>query len=120
MDAHPKGEELAKYIYEKLEQKGLKIFNFDNYDDFAWSVSVGSDKVKPWLLTGYVGDGDYEWLIQINSGVGFFGKLMGKNDFLERDNIATKLDEILKAEAIFSIIRWHEGDFAKGDYSNAP
>ena len=120
MDAHPKGEELAMYLYEKLAQKGFMISNFDNYEDFAWSVDIGSAKSKPWLLTGYVGDEDYEWLIQINSGIGIIGKLFGKSDVSECDSIAIKLDEILKAEATFYTIRWHVGDFAKDEFSITP
>ena len=118
--AHPVGEELAKYIYSKLSEQNFVLSDFDNYGDFAWSANVSIEGSKPWILTGYVGDDDYEWLLQINTGVGFFKKLFGKSDEDKRNRIAEAVDGLLKNEQHFSVIRWHLGDFSQGDYSDKP
>ena len=119
-NSHPKGEELARHIYEQLANHGFQISDFDNYDDFAWSCNVAVGRSTPWLILGFVGDEPHEWLLQINSGNGWFGRLIGANDSGARTKIATAIHKILSADSRFTEIRWHVGSFEEPGWATAP
>jgi hypothetical protein len=115
----PRGRELAEYLIAKFLEHGIEIRLVDNYDDFAWWLDVEGQPSHPWLLVGFVGDRD-GWLVQIRTGVGWMGRLIGRSDLPVRERVAQKLHAILSADLTFSGVRWHEGDFAEVGWSNAP
>ena len=119
IDKHPRGEELADYLAARLRERGFEIVSVDNYDDFAWSLDFKTT-FSPWLLVGHVGDGVYEWLIQINSGIGWLGRFFGRSDQQLLQSVTKSLHTILTEDACFSEIRWHEGDFAEECWSRSP
>jgi hypothetical protein len=121
MTAHPIGEELAEYLADRFSQRGITVEKIDNYEDFAWSLDITVDNKKLFLLLGYVGDGNYEWLLQIDEYKTSFWDLFRKNVALQqRRNLAPKVHEILASDAHINTIRWHEGYFAKEEYSDRP
>jgi hypothetical protein len=120
LDKHPAGEELAEHLAAKFREHGLGIEVIDNYDDFAWWLEFKGRSSSPWLLVGYVGDGVYEWLVQINSGVSWLGRHFGRSDQTLREEVARKLQEVIGADANFSEIRWHQGDFSDDGWSTSP
>src|SRR5262245_14760291 len=77
---HPPGEELAEYLAAKMTAAGLTTRVIDNYEDFAWWMESEGDSRMPWALLGYIDDNAAQWLIQINSSVGWLGRLMGRSD----------------------------------------
>ena len=83
-------------------------------------TDVKIDDHTPWLILGYVGDGAFEGLLQINSGTGMIKRILGKSDCESRDKIATVLDAILKQDSYIEDIRWHAGDFANPGWTEEP
>ena len=88
LDKHPPGEELAEWIAARMTAGGLATRVIDNYEDFAWWIESESDQRMPWALLGYVGDGPAEWLLLINSSVGWLGRLLGRSDEAGRRPLA--------------------------------
>jgi hypothetical protein len=120
LDKHPPGEELAQYISLKLTAAGLKIRSVDNYEDFAWWIECDSDKRMPWVLLGYIGDDPEQWLITINSNVGWLGRLLGRSDLAGRQEFNKLLHSVLSNDPAFSDIRWHLDDWGQPGWSNSP
>src|SRR5262249_40787089 len=98
-DKHPGGEELAEFLAMKFRGQGLEIHLEDNYEDFAWLLEFKKRSPAPWLLVGHVGDDVYEWLVQINSGVSWFGRLLGRSDEKLREQVAEELHRILTRDS---------------------
>lgn len=119
-DQHPIGEELAEFLIAKLRDNGFNVVLSENSPDYAWELEFDEPSPAPWLLVGYVGDGDYEWLLQINSGISWLGRLLGRSDADLRKATAIKLHEILTNDAQFGEVRWHAGDFADSEWSAHP
>ena len=120
LDKFPPGEELAFYIADKMTQSGLKTSVVDNYEDFAWWIESESNQRMPWALLGYIGDGVAEWLLQINSSVGLFGRLLGKSDKQGTRVFAERLQAVLSNDPSFSNVRWHLADWGRPDWSSSP
>jgi hypothetical protein len=120
LDKHPPGEELAMYLADKMTQAGLPTRVIDNYNDFAWWLEGESSPPRPWVLVGYVGDGPAEWLVTINSGVGWLGRVLGRSDEAGRRQFADRLHAVLSADANFSDVRWHVGDWNDSGWSSSP
>ena len=120
LDTHPPGEELAIYIADKMTQAGLKTRVVDNYEDFAWWLESESELRMPWALLGYVEDGPAEWLIQINSGVSWIGRLFGCSETVGQQVFADQLHAVLSGEDNFSDIRWHVGHWSDSGWSSSP
>jgi hypothetical protein len=120
LDKHPTGEELAEFLVAQFCSAGLNIHIDDNSPDYAWSLKFKDRSSTPWLLVGYVGDDVYEWLAQINSGVGWFGRLRGRADDALREEVTLKLHDILTSDNNFSHIRWHTGDFGEPGWTPTP
>jgi hypothetical protein len=121
-NAHPYGEELAKYLSEKLTAVGIRITQIDNYNDFAWSLDTTVNEKPLFLLLGHVGDGDYEWLMQINAYNASFWDMFRWSGIAvaERQQLAPLVHAVLAADSTFSKIRWHIGDFAEEGYTAIP
>jgi hypothetical protein len=119
-DQHPPGEELAQYIADKMTQSGLKTRVVDNYDDFAWWIESESEKRMPWALLGYVDDGPAEWLLQINSSVGWLGRLLGRSDEDGRRLFTERLHAVLSNDTCFSDVRWHAGEWGESGWTAGP
>lgn len=113
-EARPQGEELASRIVNLLRDHAIDASPPENYDDFAWSSDIRLGDANPWLLIGFVGDDDYQWLAQIHSGFSWFGRLLGKSDEAARNVLATTLHDVLSTSAEFTTVRWHEGEFGEG------
>lgn len=121
MSAHPIGEELAKHLANQFTQAGITIEKIDNYEDFGWSLDTTVRNKKLFLLLGYIGDGDYEWLLQINKYKSSFWDLFRKNAALqEQRNLALKVHETLASDSHINTIKWHKGYYAKGKHSDRP
>lgn len=120
LEKHPAGEELADYLAAKFQECGLNIHVKDNYDDFAWWLEFADQSPAPWLLVGYVDDDDYQWLVQLHSGVSWLGRLFGRSDDKLREEVAEKLHDIVSKDSNFSTVRWHEGDFSEQGWSATP
>ncbi len=117
---YPLGKELAQCLTQRLRQKGIEVSEVGSHQDFAWSITTGLAGRGPYLLLGFIGDGVYQWLIQIHSGIGWFGRIAGKSDLVLREKVARELQRILVSEPIFSDIRWHEAAFGDTGWSEAP
>jgi hypothetical protein len=76
--------------------------------------------IGPWVLFGYVGDDEYEWFAQVQSSVGWFGRLLGKSDRAEREQVARILHQLLTSDPTFRTVRWHQGDFAEENWVAEP
>jgi hypothetical protein len=120
LDKHPPGEELARYIADKLTESGMKIREIDNYEDFAWPIEFESDQTMPWAILGYVDDGAAQWLLQINSSVSWFGRLLGNSDEPGRRMFTERLHALLTNDSNFSDVRWHLGDWNHTDWTAGP
>jgi hypothetical protein len=120
LDKHPPGEELAKYIAEKMTAAGLKTQVIDNYEDFAWWIESEAQQRMPWALLGYIGDGPAEWLLQINSGVGWLGRLLGCSDEEGRRLFTERLQAVLTGDPHFTDVRWHVGELSDSGWSSNP
>ncbi len=120
LDKHPPGQELAVYIADKMTQSGLKTSVVDNYEDFAWWIESESNQGMPWGLLGYIGDGLAEWLLQINSSVGWFGRLLGWSDEQGRKMFAERLHAVLSSDPSFSDVRWHLAEWDGSEWSSSP
>jgi hypothetical protein len=119
-DEPPPGEELAEYLAEKMTAAGLKTRVIDNYEDFAWWIESEGEEQMPWALLGCVDDGPAEWLIQINSSLGWLGRLFGRSDENGRRLFTEKLHEVLENDPHFSDIRWHVKDWSHTGWSSSP
>jgi hypothetical protein len=103
------------------EAFGNACFVWWNYEDFAWSLDTAFNEKKLFLWVGYLGDGDYEWLLQINECAGSFWNLFRKNvALLEREQLAPRIHSVLASNPHFSEVRWHIGDFAEEGYTATP
>ena len=71
-------------------------------------------------ILGYLEDGDMEWLASIETSVGFFGRLLGKSDLREREELAKGLEKALRTDQRFQKIRWHEGEQGMSPSSDFP
>ena len=118
--AEPVGEELADYFAEAVRRAGIDVAPIDNYEDFAWIIETGPQKKGPYILLGCIGDGDFEWLAQIYSGIGLIGKLLDNTDVDERANLAHLVHQLLVSDRRFSAIRWHENGYGPEGWSPAP
>lgn len=119
--AHPIGEELATYLGSRLTEGGVTISDIDNYEDFAWSLDTTVNGKKLFICVGHVGDGDYEWLLQIDEYTTRFWDIFRKHVALaEREQLAPRIHAILASDPHFSEIRWHVGDFAEERYTATP
>jgi len=116
----PLGENLARSIVAAHRSKDVDIELIDSYEDFAWWLEGSGNKPRPWILVGFVDDGAYQWLLQINSGSSWFQRLRGRTDAEQRDSIALAVHDILTQGEDFSNIRWHEGDFADENWTDCP
>ncbi|MFN7892331.1 MAG: hypothetical protein ACK5OC_18690 [Pirellula sp.] len=119
-NAHPIGEEIAEYFAAKFKDMGIHISRVDNYDDFAWSLDTTKNGKKLFLLLGYVGDGDFEWLMQINEYSSFFNLFRRKSLRSEREAIAYAVHAVLNADNHVSKVRWHVGEFSDENYTHEP
>jgi hypothetical protein len=119
-EAHPQGKELADFLAERLSRQGIRVFRVVNHDDFAWMIETGTKGGGPFALIGYVGDDDFEWLLQIHSGVGILRRLLGVSDVDLREALARGIHRILAEDQRFSSVRWHEGQFSEFGWSPLP
>lgn len=120
LDQHPPGEKLAQYIADKMTQSGLKTRVVDNYDDFAWWIESESEQRMPWALLGFVDDGSAEWLLQINSSVGWLGRVFRRSDEDGRRLFTERLHAILSNDPSFSDVRWHVGEWGESGWTASP
>ncbi len=119
LDKHPPGEELAEWIAARMTAGGLATRVIDNYEDFAWWIESESDQRMPWALLGYVGDGPAEWLLQINSSVGWLGRLLGRSDEAGRRLFSARLHAVLTGDPAFSDVRWHVGEWSEPGWAGS-
>jgi hypothetical protein len=119
MESYPFGEELARELLERMVRAGIPAHGLDNYNDFGWIIETSPKLSCPYVLLGYVGDGPFQWLLQIHPRIGFFARLFGKSDPTQLDHLAETLHRILAQSDDFSDIRWHAGEFGPG-YSPNP
>ena len=120
LDAHPPGEELAMWLSEQLQAAGIPYESVDNSNDYAWSIDSPHKNDRAWLLLGFVDDGDFSWLLQVQSGVSFLGRLLGYGDTPQCDHLAQAIHRVLSSDHRFSSIQWHAGDFAEGTPAAKP
>lgn len=120
LDKHPPGEELAEWLAAQMSARGLPTRVIDNYEDFAWWIESESDMPMPWALLGYIGDGPAEWLIQINSSVGWLGRLLGRSDEAGRRVFSERLQAVLVDEPAISDVRWHVGEWSDSGWTSNP
>jgi hypothetical protein len=118
--AHPIGEEIAEYLSRRLSDAGVPISKIDNYNDFAWSMDTTRNGARLFLLLGFVDDGDYEWLMQINEYSSFWHVFQRNRTIAERSAIAHIVNETLQTDGNVSLIRWHVGDFAEENFTPSP
>ncbi|QDT07777.1 hypothetical protein K227x_62050 [Rubripirellula lacrimiformis] len=119
--SHPVGEEVAEYLSRRFSDAGVPITKIGNYEDFAWSMDTKRNGKKLYLLLGFVGDGDDEWLMQINEYASSFWHIFRRNQALpEREAISLFVDRALQTDENISVIRWHVGDFAEEGYTPSP
>jgi hypothetical protein len=118
--AHPIGEEIAEYFATKFKDMNVPISKVENYDDFAWSMDTTKNGKKLFLLIGYVGDGDYEWLLQINEYSSLLHLFGRKRSQADREAVAHAVNAVLRTDNHVSKIRWHVGDFAEENYTDSP
>lgn len=119
-EKHPPGEELAEYIADRMTASGLKTRVIDNYDDFAWWIESEAELRMPWALLGHIDDGCAEWLLQINSSVGWLGRLLGRSDEEGRRLFTERLQSVLTGDRHFSEVRWHAGEWSDSGWSSSP
>ena len=120
LDKHPPGEELAEWIAARMTAGGLVTRVVDNYEDFAWWIESESNWRMPWALLGYIGDGPAEWLLQINSSVGWLGRLLGRSDEEGRQLFSERLHAVFASEPAFTDVRWHFGEWSKPGWASVP
>ncbi len=119
MDEQPIGSAVGRRIAERLRGLGLAALIPENHEDFAWSIDFG-DQPGPYLLVGYVGDEDFQWLAQVYSGIGWFGRLRGRSDQKECESIALALHRALTTDETVTSIRWHDGEFSETGWRSEP
>lgn len=117
---HPAGEELAEWLAGRMTAGGLVTRVIDNYEDFAWWIESESDQRMPWALLGYIGDGPAEWLLQINSSVGWLGRLFGRSDEFGRRLFSERLQSVLVGEPAISDVRWHVAEWSDSGWASSP
>jgi hypothetical protein len=88
--------------------------------DYQWNIRWKNDRHAPSIMVGRISDNNYEWILQIESNVGWFSRLIGKSDTVPRDNLTLHIAEILKNNDMFTDIRWHQEYFADEGWSNSP
>ena len=113
LDKHPAGEELAAYIAEKMTAAGLTTRVIDNYEDFAWWIESEAECRMPWALLGFIGDDPEQWLLQINTSVGWLGRLLGRSDEAGRRVFSERLHSVLSGDSTFLDVRWHVGEWTE-------
>ncbi len=118
--AHPIGEEVAEYFSRSFSEAGIPISKIDNYNDFAWSMDTNRNGAKLFLLLGFVDDGDFQWLLQINEYSSFWSSFRRNQSIAEREAIAQIVNQTLQADGTISMIRWHVGDFSEESYTSSP
>ena len=119
-DKHPPGKQLAEWLAARLSEGGLVTRVIDNYEDFAWWIESESDLRMPWALLGYIDDGPAEWLLQINSSIGWLGRLIGQSDEAGRRLFSKRLQAVLVGEPAISDVRWHVGEWNDSGWASAP
>jgi hypothetical protein len=117
IDSQPIGEAVAQDIAVKLRERGVEVAEPDNYEDYSWILESPNG---PYMLVGYVGDGESEWLAQVHSSVGKLGQLFGKTDRPECERIAAALHAVLSGDNQTSSVRWHEGEFSETGWTEQP
>ncbi len=120
LDAHPIGRELADYLAQHLRQAGADVAPPEVYDDSAFIIESGEERNGPYLLLGYVGQKEVEWLVEVHSRFGFVGRLMGRSDMPERKRFALQVHQLLQKNDFFQEVRWHEGDATEAGWTAAP
>ena len=118
--AHPIGEEVAEYFSRRFSEAGIPISKIDNYNDFAWSMDTNRNGAKLFLLLGFVDDGDFQWLLQINEYSSFWSIFRRNQSIAEREAISQIVNKTLQADGSVSMIRWHVGDFSEDSYTSTP
>ena len=119
-DDHPPGKEVAHWLQAQLRSHGADFDAMDLHGDFAWSLDASGEAKAPWLLVGHVCDPHVQWLLQIKSNVGWIGRLLGRSDTSQRDELVRTVHEALSSDSRFSDVLWHQGDFAEGDPTRDP
>src|SRR4051794_39515468 len=104
-EKHPAGEELADYIVAKLGERSLNFRCSENSPDYAWLLETQPETSKPTILIGHVDDGPHEWLAQVQSSVGLFGRMLGRSDQAVQEQIAKSMHDIFKSDSHFSDVR---------------
>lgn len=116
----PIGLAVAEFIGTKLCETGVSVTQPENYEDFAWLLEQSDDPKGAYLLLGYVGDGPFEWLAQVQSSVGWLGRRLDRSDASGCNKIAENLQRVLVSNGEFSDVRWHEGEFAEAGWTPTP
>lgn len=119
-DAHPYGEEVAIYLGEQLAERGVSGIKIDNWRDCGWSIDLTFENKDFYLAIGFVGDGDFDWLLQIQENRKLLDFIRRKDSMAERGRVAELLHELLRSDNSFSEIKWHSGDFTEEGFSSSP
>lgn len=107
----PPGRELAAYLADHLRQSGITVSNESPYEDYCRLCECRIGDFGFEVRIGYVGDQPQQWLITIDSTLGFWKKLRGQRDDPELSALATAIDHALRdSTAPCSSIRWYSLD----------
>ncbi len=116
--AHPPGEELAEFLWEQFNEDGTELY-LDNWRDCGWSLSTGKTSGVLIAIMRRQDDASL-WLAQVQSGIGWIGRLVGRSDREEQEGLTRILHCILDRSEQFTDIKWREGDFLAPDWTPTP
>ena len=100
------GQALSEYLVQQMNNKGFTA-EPPEMEDFAWTLYVQVDGSTFWIHVGESGNSENEWLVTVNTTLGFLRRLLGKTDDVQIKRFCWDLHQILAADTRVSEIAWH-------------
>lgn len=102
------GEDLAKWLGEKLDKLGYMV-TIPDQEDWGWYMHANKDEVKYFFCFGVASDetgrvADGEWVVAIEKKRSFWNKLLGKDQLSGNDEIIQEIINVLKGDTEISNI----------------
>ncbi|WP_428241669.1 hypothetical protein [Gynuella sp.] len=107
---HPKGQELARYLYNGLRESGFQVREPQNREDWAWDILLLKDGYQIESILGYVNDSPIQWLVTTHLHFSIWKKLFAgsvKNHAEnELQSYCCTIHRLLSNDR-FRFIRWY-------------
>jgi hypothetical protein len=112
------GDDVAKWMIEELEDRGVEVGGEPGQEDFGWYVSFTVGGVAHWWVVGYrPGDPEQEgeWISWVERSRGLLGFLLGRRARQPTLQGVRLVHETLAQSEQIREIHWHDAQqFQRG------